>query len=59
MATKLPCKKSDVEFVVWKDAVSEWTRGYVDEAHRELQSLLKSSRKILNLIKSELQELKA
>lgn len=30
--TKLPCRKSDVMFIVWKDAVSEWTRGQLDEA---------------------------
>ena len=30
--TKLPCNKSAVEFVVWKDAVSQWTRGQLDEA---------------------------
>ena len=29
---KLPCKKTDVEFIVWKDAVSQWTRGQVEEA---------------------------
>ena len=28
----LPCRKSDVEFVVWKDAVSQWTRGQQSEA---------------------------
>ena len=30
--TDLPCKKSDVEFIVWKDAVSQWTRGQMEEA---------------------------
>lgn len=34
--TKLPCKKSEVEFIVWQDAVSQWTRGERDDA-AELQ----------------------
>ena len=25
--TALPCRQSEVVFVVWEDAVSEWTRG--------------------------------
>lgn len=25
--TTLPCSRSDVMFVIWEDAVSEWTRG--------------------------------
>lgn len=29
---KLPCAKSAVEFIVWHDAVSQWTRGQLDEA---------------------------
>lgn len=31
-ASQLPCRKSDVEFVIWKDAVSQWSRGQLDEA---------------------------
>jgi len=30
--TKLPCKRSQIEFIVWKDAVSDWTRASVDAA---------------------------
>ncbi len=30
--TKLPCRKTQVEFVIWRDAVSEWTRGQVEDA---------------------------
>jgi len=29
---RLPCKKSEVEFIVWKDAVSQWSRGQLEEA---------------------------
>ncbi len=29
---KLPCKKADVEFIFWKDAVSQWSRGQLEEA---------------------------
>jgi len=32
MPKRLPCKRSDVEFIVWLDAVSEWTRGDMSSA---------------------------
>ena len=28
----LPCKRSQIEFVVWRDAVGQWTRGDLQAA---------------------------